>query len=123
MKKKLWVVLILGVAILVAGCGNKPVQDVSGKQQTQKEESTAMETTLGAGEWYVGEDIPAGRYVITAPKGGNIAVFNVDEDYAFKSDILDPSGKNGVKSLTWDLEDGQKIEITYMEDVLFTPKE
>lgn len=126
MKKKLWVALILGLAILAAGCGSKPAQEVSGEQQeqqTQKEENTAVETTLGAGEWYVGEDIPAGRYIITTPKGGNIAIFNKDDEAADYRGILDSSEKVGVKSITYTLTDGQKIEISNMEDVLFTPKE
>lgn len=127
MKKKLWVVLVLGLAILAAGCGSNPAQDTSGKQQeqqVQKEENPAVETTLGAGEWYVGEDIPAGRYVITSSKKvGNISIYEEGKDYTTKSDILDPDGKYGVKSLTWELIDGQMVEIEGMEDVLFTPKE
>ena len=126
MRKKSWVFLILGLALLAAGCGNNPAQDASGKQQeqqVQKEENTAVETTLGAGVWYVGEDIQPGRYVITTPKGGNITVYEKDKEYPSKTEILDSSGKHGVTSLTWDFTDGQKIEISNMEDVLFTPKE
>ena len=125
MRKKSWVFLILGLALLAAGCGNNPAQDASGKQQeqqVQKEENTAVETTLGAGEWYVGEDIQSGRYVITSQKIGNITLYDADKDYPSKTEIIDPAGKNGVKNLTWSFTDGQKIEISNMEDVLFTPK-
>lgn len=126
MKKKLWVALILGLAILAAGCGSKPAQEVSGEQQeqqTQKEENTAVETTLGAGEWYVGEDIPAGRYVISAPKGGNISIFDKDEEAADLIEVIDSSGSIGVKSITYTLKDEQTIRIKNSDEILFVPKE
>ena len=62
---------------------------------------------------------------ITPPddQSGNIGVCNKDDDYPSKSEILNPFGTNGVKSVTYDLEEGQKIEIRSMDAVLFTPKE
>lgn len=126
MRKKLWVALILGLALLAAGCGNNPAQDTSDnqqEQQVQKEENPAVETTLGAGEWYVGEDIQPGRYIITTPKDGRVAIYDPGKSYYDTSEILDPEGKYGVKSLTYELKDGQKIKIEDVEDVLFTPKE
>jgi PBP1b-binding outer membrane lipoprotein LpoB len=126
MKKKLWVALILGLALLAAGCGNNPAQDTSDKQQeqqVQKEENTAVETTLGAGEWYVGEDIPAGRYIITSVKGANITVYDDEDSPSDLNEILDTNGKIGVESITYTLKDKQIIKISNGEDVLFTPKE
>lgn len=127
MKKRVLVVFALCVAMLSFGCGSNPTSGDPKQQEQppQEEESAAVETILGAGEWYVGEDIPAGRYVITPPEddSGNIAVYDEGKDYASKSDILNPFGTNGVKSLTWNLKDGQIVKIEGMEDVLFTPKE
>ena len=125
MKKRVMVVFALCVAMLAFGCGSNPMPSDQKQQEQppQKEESVAVETILGAGEWYVGEDIPPGRYIITAAKGGNIAIYNADEDFATESEILDSTGRIGVKSLTYSLLEGQKIKISNMEDVLFTPKE
>ena len=124
MRKGTLIVLVLCMAMLTIGCGSTPApSDQKQQEQPQKEENTAVETTLGAGEWYVGEDIQPGRYVITSPKIGNITLYEADKDYPSKTEIIDPTGKNGVKSLTWDFSAGQKIEISNMEDVLFTPKE
>lgn len=125
MKKSVLVVFALCVAVLAFGCGSTPAPSDQKQQEQQKEENTAVETTLGAGEWYVGEDIPPGRYVITPPddQSGNIGVCDKGDDYPSKSEILNPFGTNGVKSVTYDLEEGQKIEIRSMDAVLFTPKE
>ena len=125
MRKRVMIVLVLCMTTLAFGCGNPPVQDDQQQKQSQQQvENTAVETTLGAGEWYVGEDIPPGRYVITPPEdqSGNIGVYEKDEDYISKSEILNPFGTNGVKSVTYDLKEGQKIEIRSMDAVLFTPK-
>lgn len=125
MRKATLAVLILCISLFAWGCGSEPSANDEKQQEQAQQESTAIETTLGAGEWYVGEDIQPGRYVITPSDGdsGNIAVYDAGKDYALKSDILNSFGTNGVKSLTWDLTDGQKVEISGMEDVLFTPKE
>lgn len=125
MKKTILMVLFLCLAVFVGGCGNSAPGDQKQQEQSQKEENTAVETTLGAGEWYVGKDISPGRYVITPPddQSGNIGICDKGDDYPSKSEILNPSGTNGVKSVTYDLEEGQKIEIRSMDAVLFTPKE
>ena len=124
MKKSVLIVLVLCMVMLAMGCGASPASN-DGKQQEQsdKEENTAVETTLGAGEWYVGEDIPPGRYVITAPKGGNISVFDKDDEAADLIEIIDSSGSIGVKSITYTLKDEQTIRIKNSDEMLFTPKE
>ena len=125
MRQAVLAVLILCISLFAWGCGSAPSANDQKQQEQAQQESTAVETTLGAGEWYVGEDIPPGRYVITPPddQSGNIGVCNKDDDYPSKSEILNPFGTNGVKSVTYDLEEGQKIEIRSMDAVLFTPKE
>ena len=126
MKKSVLVVFALCVTMLAFGCGSNPTpSDQKQQEQPQKEENTAVETTLGAGEWYVGEDIPPGRYVITPPddQSGNIVVYDDENSPSDLNEILNPFGTNGVKSVTYKLKDGQIIEITSMDAVLFTPKE
>ena len=123
MKKRKIFALILILFLFTWGCGSESVSNEPKQEQTQKEENAAVETTLGAGEWYVGEDIPAGRYVITTSKDGRVAIYNPGKTYYDISEILDPEGIYGVESLTYDLKDGQKIRIEEVDDVLFTPKE
>ena len=120
MKKRVLVVFALCMTMLTLGCG----KDSTPTNQNQ-EESIAVETTLSAGEWYVGEDIPAGRYTITSPDqdGGNIAIYNEGEDFATDSTIIDPDGDIGVKSWTYELKAGQKVKVSNTDSMLFTPKE
>ena len=125
MKKSVLVVFALCVTMLAFGCGSTSAPSDQKQQEQQKEENTAVETTLGAGEWYVGEDILPGRYVITSPNpnGGNIAVYDEGEDSAKDSTIIDPDGDIGVKSWTYELEAGQKVKISNTDNMLFMPKE
>ena len=123
MRKAILAVLILCISIFAWGCGSAPSANDEKQQEQAQQESTAVETTLGAGEWYVGEDIQPGRYIITTPKDGRVAIYDPGKSYYDTSEILDPEGKYGAKSLTYELKDGQKIKIEDVEDVLFTPKE
>ena len=126
MRKSVLIGLVLCMAMLTVGCGTTPApSDPKQQEQLQENGNTAVETTLGAGEWYVGEDILPGRYTITSPEpdGGNVAIYNEGEDFATDSTIIDPDGNIGVKSWTYELESGQKIKISNTDAVLFTPKE
>ena len=124
MKKSVLMALILCVALLTWGCGGQPASEEPKRQeQTQKEENTAVETTLGAGEWYVGEDIPPGRYVISSQDGGNIAIYDDENSSSDVNEILDPDGDVGVQTLTYTLKHNQIIKISNANTVLFTPKE
>ncbi|MEN2767374.1 hypothetical protein [Ornithinibacillus xuwenensis] len=103
-------------------------EDETDEEQTEEEEpntrdnSSAQETTLNAGTFAVGTDIPAGRYVITGDGMGNLFVY--DEDgLPLVNEILDTSGELGVTSVTTDIEDGQEIEISGLNSVKFTPAE
>ena len=125
MRKAVLAVLILCISSFAWGCGSAPSANDQKQQEQAQQESTAVETTLGAGEWHVGEDIPPGRYTITSqePDGGNVAIYNEGEDFATDSTIIDPDGNIGVKSWTYELESGQKIKISNTDAILFTPKE
>lgn len=120
MKKIVSIVMIICLSFVLYGCGGNDAAKTATPQLTE-EKVTAVETTLGAGNFYVGEDIEPGRYVITSTKEGKIAVYNKGKDYAEVRERL--NGTNGVESVTYDLIDGQKIEITQMDEVLFTPYE
>ncbi len=127
MKRLFAVFLILCMSIMVMSCGTTNTPP-SQEQETKQEANTAVETILGAGTFYVGEDIPAGRYVITPgekvseSRRGIIEVYNEGEDDYDMSEMLDPTGKIGVSAITYDLIGGQKIIISSMDEVLFTPK-
>lgn len=123
MRKAILAVLILCISIFAWGCGSAPSANDEKQQEQAQQESTAVETTLGAGEWYVGEDIPAGRYIITSVKGANITVYDDEDSPSDLNEILDTNSKIGVESITYTLKDKQIIKISNGEDVLFTPKE
>lgn len=118
MRKLFAVFLILCMSVAAAACG---ATDASPTQE--QEANTAVETTLGAGEWYVGDDIPAGRYVVSSNKRAFIAIYNEDEDFSDYYATVDPEDEEEIKSFTYELKDGQKIEISHSDDVLFTPKD
>lgn len=91
-------------------------------EQATRDNSNAEETTLHAGNFIVGEDIPVGRYVITGDGTGNLFVY--DEDgLPTVNEILDKSGEMGVTSITTNLEAGHEIEISGLDNVTFTPAE
>lgn len=126
MRKSVLLVLVLCMAMLTVGCGTTPApSDPKQQGQLQEDGNAAVETILGAGEWYVGEDIPPGRYVITPPddQSGNIAIYDNEKSSSDVNEILNPFGTQGVKSLTYTLKDEQIIKIESMDAVLFTPKE
>lgn len=79
---------------------------------------------LFSGEWVVGEDISAGRYEITSTStSGNFVVMN-ESNLPIVNEILgDNAFDMGVSSITIDLSKGQIINISGMDDVLFTPIE
>ncbi|GIO27000.1 hypothetical protein [Ornithinibacillus bavariensis] len=86
----------------------------------KRDNSSAKETTLNAGKFTVGTDIPAGRYVITGEGTGNLFVY--DEDgLPVVNEILDKSADMGVPNVTTDIKDGQEIEISGLNAVTFTP--
>ncbi|MCL2401966.1 MAG: copper amine oxidase N-terminal domain-containing protein [Oscillospiraceae bacterium] len=71
---------------------------------------------LHTGTFTVGQDIPAGRYVITVEGSGNFIVHNADE----RLHVNEVLGR-GVASVTADFGNGYQIRISGIERVIFTP--
>ncbi len=84
------------------------------------------ETTLEDGTYEVGNDVPAGRYVMTADTGiGNVFISN-EEDRTILSTTLngtEESERYGSGKVIAFLEEGNSIEIEGLEGVNFTPYE
>ncbi len=88
---------------------NKPTRD----------NASAKRTTLNTGTFMVGTDIPEGRYVITADGSGNLFIYD-STGLPYINEIL--GGEDlGVKSVTTDISEGDKIEISGIDKVTFTP--
>jgi len=84
------------------------------------------ETTLESGTHEVGEDIPEGRYVITADTGIGHIFINNDEDTTVLSTTLngeEEAEDYGSGKVIAFLEEGQSIEIDGLENVNFSPHE
>jgi hypothetical protein len=87
-----------------------------------RDNSTAKLTTLGAGSFTVGSDIPVGRYVITAPVGdnGNLQGSTSDDPAAI-NEVLGSAAGLSVPSVTSDLSKNETIKIDGLSRVTFTP--
>jgi hypothetical protein len=136
-RKRLW--LIIGVVVLVlivigavasqAGKGSQPTtttsqatQPASTSQQPQPtakptqavRQVTGKATTLGAGTFTGGKDVPVGLYVVTAPgQSGNFIVSGTDS----YNEIFG----QGVTKIRAQISDGDKIELSGLSSVTFTP--
>lgn len=84
-----------------------------------RDNSSAILTTLNTGTFIVSTDIPAGRYTITGDGNGNFFVYNASAE-AYINEILG-GGDIGVDSVTTDIKDGDSIEISGINNVIFTP--
>lgn len=85
---------------------------------TTEFQTSVIETKMHSGEWIVGEDIVAGRYKVTAPSGsGNFVIFN--NNMPVTNEIL--GGQYGVKEVSVNLKDKEKIEIASLNEVKFEP--
>ena len=88
-------------------------------------ETPTISYTLFNGTFIVGQDIPAGRYVITSENGdsGNFVIYNTDGRSVINEILHDPTGSrtNGVPSITVDIYDGYEIKISGINNVTFTP--
>lgn len=127
--KKVWLwilvaVVVIGVAAAASGGMNNDsdggLQQPSGTNGTNTDEPgervvQGEETTLGAGTFTVGSDIPAGLYDVTAASGesGNfITSGGINE-------IL--GGEYGVTKVRAPLAEGEEITISSLNQVTFTP--
>lgn len=97
------------------------VIDVPEEDKPARDNTSAVLTTLNAGSFMAGTDIPAGRYVITADKTGNLLIYDTT-GLPYINEILGGDDL-GVKSVTTDISDGDKIEISGIDKVTFTPAE
>ncbi|MDR3586311.1 MAG: cell wall-binding repeat-containing protein [Desulfosporosinus sp.] len=82
--------------------------------------TSPVKTDEGAGEYTVGIDIPAGRYVVSVngSGSGNFVVMGTD-GMPKTNEIL--GGDMGVKNVTVDLNNNDVINISGMNDVVFEP--
>lgn len=89
-----------------------------------RDNSTAEQTTLGAGTFTVGEDVPPGRYVIEpgAGQSGNLSASSEEDPLAI-NEILGGEAGFGVPSVTSTLTEGEQLEISGLSEVTFTPAE
>lgn len=137
MKKfKKVVVTSLVVAGVMVGCAvnapeesQKPAQEAKQTSETNKpqekkkpaekkqEAPKAKDTKLGAGTFYVGEDIEAGRYVVsTKADTSNFMVYEENGMLAV-NEILGNNEQIGVNNVTVELKKGQKITIQGTNEV------
>ena len=91
------------------------------KENETRDNSSAKETTLSTGKFIVGEDIPAGRYICTSDSSGNFIVTDKN-GLPIINEILG-NDDLGVSKVTADFKDGEKIEISGIKNVHFTPAE
>lgn len=91
------------------------------KEGETRDNSSAKETTLSTGKFVVGEDIPVGRYICTSDSSGNFIVTDKN-GLPIINEILG-NDDLGVSKVTSDFKDGEKIEISGMKNVHFTPAE
>jgi hypothetical protein len=108
-------------APLSATHSSQPSTSASLKAKT-RDNSSAKLTTLGAGSFTVGADLPPGRYVITpgAGQSGNLSASSSDDPVAI-NEILGDAGGLGVPSVTSNLAKGEVVKISGLSQVTFTP--
>ena len=87
---------------------------------TKRDNSSAKLTTLSTGNYTVGKEIPAGRYVMT-PEGGSGNFVVENGGIPVVNEILGDSSMGGVPSVTATLKNGEQIQISGIPNVKFTP--
>lgn len=130
-RKWLGLLLVATLGIAAVGCssttpsdsgdGTTKTEDKKEEKAQTRDNSTAKETTLAAGTFYVGEDVPVGRYVVSGDSTGNFFVYD-KSGMPKVNEILGTDGF-GVETVTINLEEGQKIEISGINNVKFVPAE
>lgn len=129
-----WLIVIV-VIIAIAGSSSsytsKSTNDNNSKKITEsskketpktRDNSNAKETTLNTGTFTAGKDLPIGRYICTPTSGsGNFIV--TENDIPVINEILGGTENLGTPSVTDDFKDGQKIQISGLKGVKFTPAE
>jgi hypothetical protein len=76
--------------------------------------------TLSTETYTVGQDIPKGRYVAktTSDGSGNFVIY--DGSNLVVNEILSNTSVYGIPSVTVNLKDGETIEISGINSVIFT---
>ena len=82
--------------------------------------SKAKAVTLTEGEFTVGKEIQEGMYIADTKASGSITVFNSNGEKIQEAVITDKGLSIPVKSI-FILNNGEKVKITGMKQVLFTP--
>ncbi|TWJ39613.1 hypothetical protein CHCC5027_3526 [Bacillus paralicheniformis] len=101
---------------------NKTKEEAKKPAEKKKEASKAKDTKLGAGTFYVGEDINEGRYIVsTQQTTANFMVYEKNGMLA-TNEVIGTEKSIAVNNLTVELKDGQKIEIKGANEVQFKVK-
>ena len=82
--------------------------------------SKAKAVTLNSGEFVVGKEIQPGMYIVDTKTSGNISVYDPSGEKIQEADISDKGLSIPIKSILV-LNNGDKLKITGMKDVNFTP--
>src|SRR5215471_10955871 len=91
-----------------------PQPSTPAPQDTAKRDVTGKYTTLGAGTFQGGKDVVSGTYDVTAPgQTGNFMVSGTDT----YNEIFG----QGVTKVRATIADGDKIELSGLDNVIFTP--
>ena len=124
--KKLFTVLslavLLGVTVPVSAAKYTIDEYLKIREENFKNNE---KVELFTGEWIVGEDINPGRYVVSVESGsGNFFVYD-ENDSPIVNEILGTNEIGGfdIETVTIDLNEGDKIEISGLNEVMFTPYE
>jgi len=98
-------------------------EDVVAPEPEPEPEVVLEPVTLGSGKFSVGDDIPAGRYVVTTQeRGGNFATYD-SWGLLDANEMLGTAPDYYVNNITVNLEEGGQVEISGLNAVLFTPKQ
>ena len=123
--KKLFVatiiVVIIGLVLFLV-LADQPDKQIVDSDSAPKYQPTTIE---GSGQFVVGRDIAAGRYVVTANEGQS-GYFSVDSDYRFRwrdrlNNNINSDQDDGVGRITVDLKQSDIIEITDIKKTHFNP--
>lgn len=124
-------------AVVTEDSSSSPDEEVKAEEPAAKEEpkeevapepepepEVVLEpVTLGSGKFEVGVDIPAGKYIISTQEAqGTIATYD-SWGLLDVNEMLGTAPDYYVNNITTELEEGGSIEISGLNQVLFTPKQ
>lgn len=128
--KKLFVGMF-AVTLILGACSapeetsssSEPAKVEKKEEKKEKPKQEAKAADLGSGTFYVGEDIVAGRYVVSTEEDmGNFNIFPKKALDMGTVEILGADESVAVNNITVDLKDGDEIEIGGLNKVHFEPK-